>query len=103
MKIESTLKAETTTKVKDLKSGKNRTLNRALPQNGVHDEVELTADGSKMKELEDRLAELEITDPGKVETIRQAIADGTFQVHDEVVADALIKEAIDLLSNMNKR
>lgn len=103
MKIDSTLKTDGPTKVKETKEGKSRVVSRQLHQGGVHDEVELTGNAAKLQELEARLAELEITDPQKVEAIRQAIADGTFRVNEEAVADGLVNEAIELLSQQGKR
>lgn len=102
MKIDHSLKTEVPAKIKEAKGGKSRSLSRPTQQGGVQDEVKLTGDASKLGELEARLAELELTDPKKVESIRQAIADGTFKVDEEVVADALINEAIEHLSRMNK-
>lgn len=103
MKIDSTLKTDAPTKTKEAKGGKSRTLTRPTQQDGIHDEVRLTGDAAKLQELEARLAELEITNPKKVEAIRLAIADGTFKVNEEAVADGLINEAIDYLSSMVKR
>jgi len=103
VKIDNTLKTEVPSKIKDTKGGKSRTLARQSDRDGVQDEVELTGNASKLQELEARLTELEISDPQKVEAIRQAIADGTFKVDEEIVADGLIKEAIDLLGSMSKR
>ncbi len=103
MKIDNSLKTEVPGKVKDTKGGKSRTLVRQSDQDGVQDEVELTGNAAKLQELEARLSELEISNPQKVEAIRQAIADGTFKVDEELVADGLIKEAIDLLGSMSKR
>jgi len=103
VKIDSTLKTDGPAKVKETKGGKSRVLARQLHQDGVHDEVELTGGAAKLQELEARLAELEITDPKKVEAIRQAIAEGTFKVDEEAVADALVNEAIELLSQQGKR
>lgn len=103
VKIDSTLKTEALTKAKEAKGGRSRTLTRPTHQDGVHDEVNLTGDAAKLQELEARLAELEITDPKKVEAIRQAIADGTFKVDEEAVADGLINEAIEHLGDVSKR
>jgi negative regulator of flagellin synthesis FlgM len=97
------MKTVATGQVKEAKGGKSRTFSRQASSDRVHDEVELTADSARMRELESRLAEMEITDPKKVEAIRQAIADGSFKVDEEVVADAMIKEALDLLSHMPQR
>lgn len=103
VKIDHTLKTEVPAKLKEVKGGKGRLLSRPAPHDGIQDEVRLTGDAARLGELENRLAELEISDPKKVESIRQAIADGTFKVDEEAVADALINEAIDHLSSMNKR
>ncbi len=103
MKIDNTLKTEAPAKVKDARGGKGRTLSSSAHPSGIHDEVNLTGDATKLRELEARLAELEITDPKKVESIRQAIADGTFKVDEEAVADGLINEAISHLSSLGRR
>jgi negative regulator of flagellin synthesis FlgM len=103
VKIDNSFKAEAPNKVKEAKGGKSRTVTRPTHQSGIQDAVELTGDAAKLQELEARLAELEITDPKKVESIRQAIADGTFQVDEEAVADGLISEAVEHLSSMSKR
>lgn len=103
MKIDGTLKTNGPTKVKETKDSKRRILDRQVHRGGVQDEVELTGDAAKLQELEARLAELEITDPKKVEAIRQAIAEGRFKVDEEAVADALVNEAIDLLSQQGRR
>lgn len=103
MKIDATLKTVAPDKAKEVKGGKSRTLPGQPHTNRIQDQVELTGDSARMRELESRLADLEITDPQKVESIRQAIADGSFKVDEEVVADAMIKEALDLLSHMIKR
>lgn len=97
MKIENSLKTEAPAKVKEPKGSKSRILSQSTDQRGIHDEVALTGGATKLQELENRLAELEITDPKKVESIRQAIADGTFKVDEEAVADGLINETINHL------
>jgi negative regulator of flagellin synthesis FlgM len=97
------MKTEAPARARDLRSGKSRPLPRPAQQAGVHDEVALTGNASRLRDLEDRLAELEISNPEKVASIRQAIADGTFKVDDEAVADGLIKETIELLGHMNQR
>lgn len=103
MKIDATLKTVAPAQAKEAKGGKSHTLSRQPLSDRVRDEVELTADSARMRELESRLAEMEVTDPQKVEAIRQAIAEGSFKVDEEVVADAMIKEALDLLSHMPQR
>jgi len=103
VKIDNTLKTTATTKVKEAGSGKSRTTHRLTPDHGVHDEVELTGDAAVLRELENRLAALEITDPKKVESIRQAIADGTFKVDEWAVAEGLVNETVEQLRHSFKR
>ena len=102
MKIDQTLKTLSPAKVKDVKDGKSNILARSTQQDAVRDQVELTGDSARLRELEDRLAQLDISDPQKIEAIRQAIADGSFKVDDEVVADGMIQETLDFLSRMNR-
>jgi negative regulator of flagellin synthesis FlgM len=102
VKIDQTLKTVAPAKTKDIKGGKSSTLARSPLQDTVQDQVDLTGNSNRLRELENRLAQLEITDPQKIEAIRQAIAEGRFKVDDEVVADGMIKEALDFLSHMNR-
>ena len=71
-------------------------------QTGVSDNVELTARSALMQSLESALAKLPDTDAGKIEEIRQAIAEGRFQVNEEVVAEKLIHEAMENLRRGGK-
>ena len=102
MKIDQSLKTIAPAKAKEVKGGKSNTLSRQARQDTVHDQVDLTGSAARMQELEDQLAQLSTTNPQKVEAIRQAIADGTFQVDNEVVADGMIKETLDFLSPSNR-
>ncbi|MCP5277327.1 MAG: flagellar biosynthesis anti-sigma factor FlgM [Thiobacillus sp.] len=103
MKIDNSMKAEAPPRVKEARGGKGRATTSPTRQLGVHDQVELTGEAGKLRDLENRLAELEISDPEKVASIRQAIADGTFKVDDEAVAEGLINETIEHLRSMNNR
>lgn len=103
MKIDNALKTVAPAKAKEAKDGKSRTLTRQTGDARVHDEVKLTGDSARMRELEARLAELAVTDPQRIEAIRQAIADGSFKVDEEAVADAMIQEILENLSHMIKR
>ncbi|HNQ03472.1 MAG TPA: flagellar biosynthesis anti-sigma factor FlgM [Thiobacillaceae bacterium] len=103
MKIDSTPKVDGTTRIKETKGGQARALARRTQQDGVQDEVALTGNAAKLQELEVLLAEMELADPKRVEAIRQAIAEGSFKVDAEAVADALIKEAIELISRQGRQ
>ena len=102
MKINNSLKVSAPNTTKASGQGQRSTLSRLLGDNGVHDEVELSGRDAKLRDLEARLADLEVTDASKVEKIRQAIAEGTFKVDENAVAEGLIGEAISLLSRQNR-
>jgi len=54
------------------------------------DTVSLTETSAQIRSLENSLAELPVVDTQRVESIRQAIADGSYQVNAQTVADKLI-------------
>ncbi len=71
-------------------------------QAGVSDNVKLTAKSALMQSLESALAKLPDSDVGKIEEIRQAIAEGRFHVNEEAVAEKLIHEAMENLRRGGK-
>lgn len=103
MKIENLLKTSSLSGVKEVKSNRSRSSSKSSVQKGIRDEVELTGSADKLRELETSLAEVDVTDTGKVESIRQAIAEGSFQVDDEAVAERLVNETLDQLSHRLKQ
>ena len=61
------------------------------------DSLTLTESSTRIRSLESQLASVDVTDVGKVEAVKAALADGSFTVDAEVVADRLIdhtKEAL---------
>ncbi len=54
------------------------------------DSLTLTESSTRVRALEADLASVEVTDAGKVEAVKAALADGSFAVDAEVVADRLI-------------
>ena len=52
---------------------------------------------SKIKALRDEIASGDVVDMAKVERISKAIADGTFQVDAEAVADKMLGSAAEML------
>lgn len=65
----------------------------------VSDQVKLTATAEKMRQLESELASVGVSDSAKIESIRQAIADGNFKVDEEAVAEGLVQESIANISH----
>lgn len=69
----------------------------SAPTAGGGDSLTLTESSTHIRALETQLASVDVTDVGKVESVKAAIADGSFTVDAEVVADRLIdhtKEAL---------
>lgn len=61
------------------------------------DSVAITNLSARLNELEGVLSGVPVVDGEKVQSIRQAIADGRFQVDSGVVADRLLSSARELL------
>lgn len=95
MKIETTVKSLPPGRSRDVKTGKASASAGAVQAGSVSDDVRLTSTSGKLRELEGQLAQVDVTDTGKIESVRQAIADGSFVVDEEVVAEGLIRESID--------
>ena len=69
----------------------------SAPTAGGSDSLTLTESSTRVRSLEAQLAAVDVTDIGKVEAVKAALADGSFTVDAEVVADRLIehtKEAV---------
>jgi negative regulator of flagellin synthesis FlgM len=66
------------------------------------DSVEITQTSAKLRRLEEALAQMDSADTGKVESVKQAIAEGRFQVDEEAVADALVQGAMEQLRLQRK-
>lgn len=99
MKIDPTVKSLAPGRSKEARAGKSR--NAAEPANpaSVSDDVHLTSTSGKLRELEAQLADVDVADSGKIESIRQAILDGSFVVDEEAVAEGLIQESIDNITH----
>ncbi len=99
MKIDTTVKSPPPGRGKGIRGGQSQA--PASPARGasVSDDVRLTSTSGKLHELESLLAEVEVADRGRVESIRQAIADGSFVVNEEVVAEGLIQQSIDNITH----
>lgn len=97
MKIDNAIKNVTAPRIRDAKPAK---VTSGTGQGGnatVSDNVQLTDHSSLLQVMEAHLADIEVTDPGKVEAIRQSIADGTFKVDEEAVAEGLVQESLENL------
>jgi negative regulator of flagellin synthesis FlgM len=69
----------------------------ATPAAGAGDSLTLTESSAQVRALETQLASIDITDAGKVEAVKAALANGSFSVDAEVVADRLISHTKETL------
>ena len=67
-----------------------------------NDSVDITPKSARLNQLDDALAQIDSHDAGKVEEIRAAIANGTFQVDEEAVASAILDNTVELLRRLDR-
>lgn len=103
MKIDSALQQVTTLQAKGVKSKTAAKATASVAGSLVSDNVQITGTSARLQELEARLADVPIEDSAKVESIRQAIAEGSFQVDEEAVAEGMVQETIEQLSHRHTR
>jgi len=103
VKIDSALQHVASIQAKGVKSksAKDRTV--AGGSTSISDNVEITDTSARMRELELQLYDQPPEDADKVSAIRQAIADGSFQVDEEAVAEGMVQETIEQLSHRQSR
>lgn len=99
MKIENIVKSAPAARPKETRSAPTRAFSQGLA-NVISDEVKLTATAEKLSQLDDDFNSLDVSDRSKIESIRQAIAEGRFQIDEEAVAEGLVRETI---SNLGRR
>ncbi|MES2369702.1 MAG: flagellar biosynthesis anti-sigma factor FlgM [Pseudomonadota bacterium] len=95
MKIDKRITPPAASKVSSAK-GKS-TGKAAASASGVSDSLTLTESSTRIRSLESQLASVDVTDAGKVESVKAALANGTFAVDAEVVADRLIDHTKETL------
>ncbi len=70
---------------------------------GAADSIEITQTSTQINILEGQLSRLDTSEPGKLEAVKQAVAEGHFKVDEEVVADALIRDSMENLKRQGKK
>ncbi len=65
----------------------------------ARDKVEITSLSAQLAQLEKMLNDVGVVDAARVDAVKQAIAEGRFQIDSEVVADKLLTTVRDLLVN----
>lgn len=96
MKIDDSLNGVPPLRARDTRKAKTRT-DAGNPSAVPADSVELTPAAAQFGRLRDELQTLDTSSADKVEAVRQAIAEGRFQVDEDAVAEALVRDTLDLL------
>ncbi|MFN3545331.1 MAG: flagellar biosynthesis anti-sigma factor FlgM [Thiobacillus sp.] len=94
MKIDKRITPPAASKVSSVK-GKGA--GKATAQATGGDSVSVSESSSQVRALEAQLASVDVTDVGKVESVKAALADGSFTVDAEIVADRLIDHTKETL------
>ena len=95
MKIDKRITPPAASKVSSAKGkGGGKT---PAPAAGGGDSLTLTESSTRIRALESQLASADVADAGKVESAKAALADGSFTVDAEVVADRLIDHTKETL------
>jgi len=85
------------------RTAKSKSSSSAAATVSSKDSVELTGASTQLNVLEDRLNQMDTSETDKLEAIRQALAEGSFQVNEEAVADALIQTSMDQIKRQGTR
>ena len=67
------------------------------------DSLTLTESSTRMRAMEAELANVDIADASKIESVKDALAKGTFTVDAEIVADRLIDHSKESLRKRPKK
>ena len=70
--------------------GTNPTQQQETGPSSTQDTVSLTQTASQLQQLENTIADLPVVDTQRVESIRQSIASGSFEIDSARVADKLL-------------
>ena len=100
MKIDNSAKSSAGVKVNENQGRQNRVSNAPAPSaQPTTDSVKITSLSSQLHALESSLSDVSVVDTARVETIKQAITEGRFQINPEVVTDRLLNTVKDLVFN----
>ena len=75
----------------------------SAPAAGAGETVELSSLSARMQEVEAALANVPVVDAGRVAEIKQAMAEGRFQVDASKVADGLIDSVRQMIASQARR
>lgn len=75
----------------------------AQPAKPSGEQVELSSLAARMQEVEAALANVPVADSGRIAEIKQAMAEGRFQVDASKVADGLIESVKQMIASQARR
>lgn len=96
MKIDKTLQPVSTVSVSD---GKRRTDITPSTNSGQENNVHLSPNVTKLQNIDSGASSGAIVNTARVQEIKQAISEGSFQINPEVVADRLMETVKELLQS----
>ena len=102
MKIDNGLKGIGGSRAQEVKARKGGAPARGKDSQTAGESVDLTSTAAKLNALESMLADVEVIDTNKVEAVRQAIAEGRFQVNAEAIAERLLENIVEGLKQQRK-
>lgn len=94
MKIDKRITPPAAAKVS---ASKSKEAKKAPAPAAGSDSLTLTENSGRLRELETQLASVDVADAGKIAAVKAALANGTFAVDAEVVADRLIDHTKETL------
>jgi len=87
------------TGVPEVAAGKAGAAQTPATPAAARDKVQITSLSAQLAQLEKMLNDVGVVDAARVDAVKQAIAEGRFQIDSEVVADKLLTTVRDLLVN----
>ncbi len=103
MKIDDSLSGAPSVRSQKTRNGKDKRSTISATITTTQDSVEITQTSAQLNMLEDKLGQLDTAESSKLEAVRQAIAEGRFQVNEEAVADALVQSSMESLSRQGRK
>jgi negative regulator of flagellin synthesis FlgM len=102
VKIEDLLKGVPAIRSREARKSKAGEPGLTTGGGAAGDSVEITRTSASLNMLAEELMQLDSSGSSKVEAVRQAIADGSYQVDEEAVADALVKNTMEQLRRQGR-
>jgi flagellar biosynthesis anti-sigma factor FlgM len=98
MQIDNSIKGFSTPIVKEVGSSNapasaRNQAHTSVPT-AVSDTVRLTETAEQIRQLERNLAQLDVSDEGKVASVRKSIEDGTFKIDEAAIAEGMIQQTM---------